>query len=111
MFFLSSSYPFYGVQFHPEKVLYEWIRNRNISHTKNAVESAQYFAQFFINECRRNGNQFDSIDEENQMLIYNFPCTFTGRLNSTFEQSYLFEREIDYPKVNDESNEITVVLV
>ncbi|XP_055324546.1 gamma-glutamyl hydrolase-like [Sitodiplosis mosellana] len=104
-------YPFYGVQFHPEKVLYEWIRNRNISHTEGAVASAQYFAQFFVNECRKNDNRFDSIDEENQMLIYNFPCTFTGRLNSTFEQSYLFERDIDYGRGNGENEDITVVLV
>lgn len=107
----SFRYPFYGVQFHPEKVLYEWIRNRNISHTEGAVASAQYFAQFFVNECRKNGNQFNGLDEENKMLIYNFPVTYTGRLNSTFEQSYLFESGMDYVKNNSQSKHINVLLV
>lgn len=30
------------------------------------------------------------------MLIYNFPPTFTGRVNSAFEQSYLFKSDVDY---------------
>lgn len=91
-------YPFYGVQFHPEKNLYEWIRNRNIPHDGHAIESAQYFATFFVNECRKSDNRFSGVDEENQVLIYNFPAKFTGRLNSTFEQSYLFEGSVDYPR-------------
>lgn len=44
-----------------------------------------------------NGNRFSGADVENQVLIYNFPATFTGRLNSTFEQCYLFESNVDYP--------------
>lgn len=99
------------MQFHPEKVLYEWIRNRNISHTENAVASAQYFAQFFVNECRKNANRFNSINEENQMLIYNYPVTFTGRLNSTFEQSYLFESDVDYGNGQKKNENIRVVLI
>lgn len=90
-------YPFYGVQFHPEKNVYEWARNRNIPHTKDSIAIAQYFETFLVNECRMNGNRFSGVDVENQVLIYNFPATFTGRLNSTFEQCYLFEPNIDYP--------------
>lgn len=43
------------------------------------------------------------------MLIYNFPATFTGRLNSTFEQSYLFETDVDYGKYD--GGRIGVLLV
>lgn len=43
-------YPFYGVQFHPEKNLYEWVTGKNIPHGCNATLAAQYFANFFINE-------------------------------------------------------------
>lgn len=93
-----SSYPFYGVQFHPEKNLYEWKPNRNVAHSENAVKSAQYFARFFVDECRKNGNHFDSINEENQMLIYNFPTTFTARVKSSFDQCYLFKTDVDYVK-------------
>lgn len=99
------------MQFHPEKNLYEWIRNRNIPHGESAIESAQYFATFFVNECRKSDNRFTSLDEENQALIYNFPATFTGRLNSSFEQSYLFESSVNYPKFHDENNGIDVILL
>lgn len=91
-----SRYPFYGVQFHPEKNLYEWVRNRNIAHSQDAIATAQYFETFLANQCRLNSNRFSGSDTENQMLIYNFPVTFTARLNSTFEQSYLFEWNTDY---------------
>lgn len=93
----SARYPFFGVQFHPEKSLYEWIRNRNISHTDNAITAAQYFANFFVNECRKNRNHFENVGEENRHLVYNFPVTFTAPINSTFEQSYLFKIDSDYP--------------
>jgi hypothetical protein len=43
-------YPFYGVQFHPEKNLYEWVTEKNIPHGSHAVQISQYFANFFVNE-------------------------------------------------------------
>lgn len=56
--FISSlehvRYPFYGVQFHPEKILFEWVREKNISHTYNAIKANRYFADFFVNEGRYN---------------------------------------------------------
>lgn len=108
--FYIFSYPFYGVQFHPEKNLYEWVRDHNISHTANAIKASQYFANFFINECRQNSNGFTGIDEENRMLIYNFPPTFTGRNKSPFEQSYLFKSDVDYPDGSMNQNK-EVILV
>ncbi|XP_031637535.1 gamma-glutamyl hydrolase-like [Contarinia nasturtii] len=90
-------YPFYGVQFHPEKNLYEWIQNKNISHTIGAITSSQYFASFFVNESRKNGNHFSGINEENRALIYNFPVTFSGPRYLTYVQVYLFKKNVDYP--------------
>lgn len=88
--------PFYGVQFHPEKNLYEWVRGKNISHTPNAIRAAQYFADFFVNEARRNSQHFDSEEEIDKHVIYNFPASFTGLKRSAFEQCYLFEGNVDY---------------
>lgn len=90
---MPFSYPFYAVQFHPEKNLYEWKNIKN-PHTVNAVKVAQYFGNFFVNECRKNGNRFSGSEEENNNLIYNYPITFTGRLNSIFEQMYLFSDNV-----------------
>lgn len=100
--FISSiehrDYPFYGVQFHPEKNLYEWVRNKNISHTSSAIKASQYFAQFFVSEARRSTNSFRDAKTEDQFVIYNFNVTFTGAVGSAFEQCYLFPADIDYPR-------------
>lgn len=89
-------YPFYGVQFHPEKNLYEWVRNKNISHTAHAIEASQYFAQFFVNEARKSDHRFADSKTEDQYVIYNYPCTFTGAVGSAFEQAYMFPAKVDY---------------
>lgn len=90
-------YPFYGAQFHPEKDTYEWLRLTNIPNGKHAIEITQYFGNFFVDQCRMNRNRFSSADEENRVLIYNFPTTFTAILHSMYEQLYLFKANIDYP--------------
>lgn len=46
----EKQYPFYGLQFHPEKNDYEWVRGRNIPHGTDATIIDQYFASFFIDE-------------------------------------------------------------
>lgn len=98
--FISSiehrHYPFYGVQFHPEKNLYEWVRNKNISHTAHAVTVSQYFAEYFVNEARKSNHRFKDSKEEDQYVIYNFSPQFTGAAGSAFEQCYMFPKEVDY---------------
>lgn len=95
-------YPFYGVQFHPEKNIYEWIINRNISHTSNAIKAAQYFATFFVDEARKSFNTFGSVDEENSVLIYNFQTNFTALVKSAYEECYLFYETTDYREIGNE---------
>lgn len=89
-------YPFYGVQFHPEKNLYEWVRNKNISHTQNAIATSQYFSEFFVNEARKSGHQFKDAKTEDKYVIYNFEATFTGAVGSAFEQAYMFPSNVTY---------------
>lgn len=84
-------YPFYGVQFHPEKNLYEFVANRGIPHSKPALLTSQYFANFFLSETRKNANYFSNKTEEMNALIYNYQPVYTGPLGSVFAQQYLFE--------------------
>ncbi|XP_023297410.2 gamma-glutamyl hydrolase [Lucilia cuprina] len=88
-----KKYPFYGTQFHPEKNIYEFIANRNITHTSKAIQASQYFADFLVNEARRNRQQFKNETEEVQHLIYNYAPVYTALKGSSFEQQYLFEAE------------------
>ncbi|XP_053674477.1 gamma-glutamyl hydrolase-like [Anopheles nili] len=95
-----KAYPFYGIQFHPEKNIYEWIPNKNISHTANAIQAAQFFADFFIDEARKSDHQFASEEALEKLVIYNYQPTFTGLKRSSFEQCYMFrESHKALPKV------------
>ncbi|KAL0107080.1 hypothetical protein PUN28_015548 [Cardiocondyla obscurior] len=87
-----KQFPFYGLQFHPEKNLYEWVTGKNIPHGSNATIVSQYFANFFVNEARKNSHEFRTKEEEKQSLIYNYPITYTALQNSSFEQCYMFKK-------------------
>ncbi|XP_013190528.2 gamma-glutamyl hydrolase A isoform X2 [Amyelois transitella] len=82
-------YPFYGVQFHPEKVPFEWSKNYPRSY--KALKANRHFMDFFVSECRRNLHTFATETEENQHLIYNYQPRFTGLVGSSYEQCYFFE--------------------
>lgn len=84
-------YPYYGVQFHPEKNIYEWVPSKAILHSVDAVKASQYFAQFFVGESSKNVNTFESISEANRFLIYNWSPMFVGRNETAgFMQAYQF---------------------
>lgn len=89
-------YPFFGVIFHPEKPVYEWVLNRNVPHSSNAIRANQYFAMFFVNECRRSVNKFaGGVDEENSVLIYNYQTNFTALVKSAYQQAYMFDKDME----------------
>ena len=46
----AFSYPFYGVQWHPEKNTFEWTLNENIPHSDHATAISQTAADFFVQE-------------------------------------------------------------
>ncbi|XP_049874002.1 gamma-glutamyl hydrolase A-like isoform X2 [Pectinophora gossypiella] len=84
-------YPFFGVQFHPEKNSFEWKLSKNYPHSMNAVRANRYFMDFFVTKCRKSSHSFANAAEENQYLIYNYEPFFTGVLGSAYHQCYLFE--------------------
>lgn len=87
-------YPFYGVQFHPEKSLYEFV-NAKVPHTNSAAKSTQYFADFFISEARQNPHRFLNATEQKRSLIYNYNPKYTSLVGSSFIQLYLFNFDVD----------------
>ncbi|XP_026731422.1 gamma-glutamyl hydrolase A-like [Trichoplusia ni] len=86
-----TRYPFYGVQFHPEKSSFEWKKSKNYPHSLNAVKSNRYFMDFFVKESRKSLHTFANQTEENQYVIYNYEPLFTGVLGSMYHQCYFFE--------------------
>jgi len=89
----AKDYPFYGLQWHPEKNPFEWHPAlTGVVHTPSSIRVAQYFADFFVNEARKNSHGFSSREEEQNSLIYNFAPVYTGKIDDDhFEQCYFFD--------------------
>ncbi|KAJ7338868.1 hypothetical protein JRQ81_012770 [Phrynocephalus forsythii] len=86
----GHKYPFYGVQWHPEKNPFEWKNSPGIPHSRSAVKVAYFLADFFVSEARKSSHHFSSKEDETNALIYNFNPIFTGKKFS-FEQAYFFD--------------------
>jgi len=89
----ARNYPFWASQFHPEKNAFEWTEKwNNIPHSKDSVDSATFFAQYFVEQTRKNHHQFESREIEENHLIYNFSPYYTGKkaFDFTMQQCYFF---------------------
>ncbi|KAJ0023473.1 hypothetical protein NQD34_003372 [Periophthalmus magnuspinnatus] len=83
-------YPFYAVQWHPEKSPFEWINKPGMAHSASAVQTSFYTASFFVSEARKNQHRFSSKDEEEKALIYNYTPYFKSS-DFYFVQNYYFD--------------------
>lgn len=92
---LGRQHPFFGVQWHPEKAVYEWRANTTVPHTKNAISATQYLANFFTEQARQNQNYFESTEDELKHLIYQYTPEFLGLIDSHFQQVYFFNELIE----------------
>ena len=50
-------YPFYAVQWHPEKSPFEWVDKPGMVHLGSAVRASFYTASFFISEGEKQGGR------------------------------------------------------
>lgn len=85
----AKKYPFVGLQFHPEKNAYEWGQKN--PHSWPAIYSARYFYDWFVNECRRNKHKYLNNSTLENEIIYNYPTTYSGKINSVYQQVYIFQ--------------------
>jgi len=92
--FESKKYPIWGSQFHPEKNQFEWaLKYDEIPHEQPAIDISLYFANFFVQQCRKNGHRFEDRTDEEEHLIYNYKPTYTGKetnANYSMQQCYFF---------------------
>lgn len=66
-----KQFPFYGLQYHPEKNLYEWATWKNNPHGPDATIVSQYFANFFVNEGKKQSrNAFVLCIEEMKLIFF-----------------------------------------
>ncbi|XP_041945483.1 zgc:171566 [Alosa sapidissima] len=86
----AYQYPFYAVQWHPEKSPFEWIDKPGMIHTDSAIRASFYTSLFFISEAMKSQHRFPLPSEEEKALIYNYSPVFCG-LDSIFIQNYYFD--------------------
>ena len=83
--------PVFGVQWHPEKTIFEWTPDEVIQHTYHAETVSRIAANFFVSEARKSRHSFANEKEERERLIYNYNPIYQSKEQPTsFEQIYRF---------------------
>jgi len=88
----AKSYPFYGVQWHPEKNVWELGKSPDgmpyeaISHTVEAIDTTLYMAKQLVLEARKSNHAFPDQATESAALIWEYPVFVTGM---EFVQEYI----------------------
>lgn len=91
----AKALPFYGVQWHPEKNIWELGEDasgatyENIPHTPEAMEVTLHLTSFLASELRKNTHSFASQADETDALIWNYPIYFTQPTSGSFVQEYI----------------------
>lgn len=94
----KNTLPIWGVQFHPEKALFEWSPTLKYPHSETAVLNNRKIADFFVSQVRKfaklsTSRGFDNFEDESKYAIYNYATIFTGAdLNATqsvFTETYI----------------------
>lgn len=86
----AHRYPFYAVQWHPEKSSFEWTDKPGMVHSTAAVRASFYTGGFFVSEAMKSHHRFSRPRQEEEALIYNFaPVYIRGR--AAFVQIYYFD--------------------
>ena len=84
--FISSiegvRYPFYAVQFHPEKSEYDFNPNHPSNHYKASIMAMQVFPVFFLNEAIKNHHVFR--DDQEKHSVYNAEIGFDSNIGPIY---------------------------
>lgn len=94
----ARKWPMWGVQWHPEKPVFEWgtvpdpvtgapLAYEAINHSEKAQEMAQFMGGFFLAHAKQSGHTFPTQVQEEAALMYNFAAVPSG---PAFVQSYFF---------------------
>jgi len=71
-------YPIFGVQYHPERTVFEWginstgAQSQNILRSRNAILASQFSATWFVFLCRKSCHVFHDLRVMHSKLIYHY---------------------------------------
>lgn len=80
-------YPFFGVQWHPEKPQNEFGMDE-VPHTLDAIRVSQHLANVFVSAARMSSHKPQSKEEELALLIYSTPPIFSARFEVLDDENY-----------------------
>lgn len=86
-----KTYPFIGVQFHPERAIFEWDDTLNIVHHRVAIQANRHFYDILVKLSKLNSNKFKTEQEERDALIYNYTPVYPDTKPLVFSQVYVFD--------------------
>ncbi|XP_057296694.1 gamma-glutamyl hydrolase-like [Hydractinia symbiolongicarpus] len=87
----GKKFPFYGIQFHPEKTMFEWATTISIPHSPQAIRLGQFIANSFMDNVRRNKKSFYNSSIERKYLMEQYELMRTDNLDShaPFREIYI----------------------
>ncbi|XP_022196020.1 gamma-glutamyl hydrolase A isoform X1 [Nilaparvata lugens] len=88
--FESKKYPFVGLQYHPEKNVYDWKISHNNSHSIDSIYASRFFFDWLVKESRKSTHKFLNQSIEINSLINNHSPIYTTNENITFQEFYAF---------------------
>lgn len=91
--FEAIQFPFYGVQFHPEKPSFEFVikkGQKRIVHSWDAIAVSRYFGDFFVKSAQLSNHKAADTDALKMELIYAHSPMYTALKKDMYEQRYLF---------------------
>lgn len=91
-------YPIVGVQFHPEKILFEHKKKVNVQLTRYSARASQELSRVIFDMALDNKNHFKSRSELEKLEFKNFN---NKKSLTVFETLYLFKRsEFSYKELH-----------
>ena len=91
-------YPFYGSQFHPEKIGFEWNPKISIERPTSGVLLAQHLLNFFMDEAEKSRHSFVDPAVLHKIEIDNYPSLHTMILQDTLLTTHYFLDVDSYDK-------------
>ena len=68
----ALNYPFFGVQFHPEKNQFSFWNGAPFLHSDMSIAYDRYFADFFVSQARINRNNYGDYETVQKDIIENY---------------------------------------
>lgn len=91
----KSGFPVFGIQFHPEKALFEWSPNLHYPHSELGVVHNRKIADFFVSQVRKQKARFIDFQDESKYAIYKYQTLFTGidtHNGPIFTETYIIDK-------------------